>query len=139
MIKFELIDQLPYKQFVRITRGEKPLYLGTPFLGGPRLGADIEATLNKKILIDSNVFSDFWKNKNRNSINAFMFEAEKMSAEVSHIFAVSELFINHETPEEAIREYYESLDSNFNVSIPLGDRDKFISIVKNRFFATSHG
>ncbi len=131
MIKFELANQLPYKQFIRITSGEKPLYLGTPFLGGVKFPEAGKVILNKKILIDSNVLSDFRKNINRSTINSFLYESDQMTAEISHMFAASELFINHESPEMAISEYYESLDSNFNILIPQGDRNEFISIMNN--------
>lgn len=131
MIKFELVNQLPYKQFLRLNTGKKTLYLGTPFLGGTNHGENTNVILNKKILIDSNVLSDIRKNTNRSTIDAFLNEAAKMKAEVSHIFAAAELFINHETPEAAIYEYYDSLDLNFNIFIPLSERDEFVCNVKN--------
>lgn len=131
MIKFKLVQELPYNQFIRISNENKPLYLGTPFLGGVKNDSTNKVILNNKILIDSNIFSDLRKNKNKKNINAFMFEAFKMKAEISHIFAASELFINHKTPEFVMDEYYKSLQSNFNLSVPLSDRSSFINLVKN--------
>ncbi|AOT07594.1 hypothetical protein [Pseudoalteromonas luteoviolacea] len=129
-LEFKLCESLPFKQLLQF-ESDKTVYLGTPFYGYPIFEFNKHIQLKNKILLDSNIFSNIRKNSNRDVIVPLLTQAGHMQAEISHIFAAAELFLNHSKPIDAIQEYYDSLEQNFNLSVPRQDRQAFIRLVTN--------
>lgn len=130
--KFELNECFPFSlSSISGENGGKPIYVGSPFSGYPKLIEGSVIAKQHTLLVDSNIFGDIWKSRNTENIKKLLLQSSNHKLNFSILYAAAETYLNYHAPDEAIDEFFQALRNDYGVTYPSDDILKLKSIVEN--------
>lgn len=118
-VTFDFSGEIPFEvTTIDLSTGDKPIYIGFPFSGYPKVvSGNVSQTVNS-LVIDSNIFGDIWQKRNRDNIEAMINCVKRYGLNFSTIFAASELYLGYSNPDQAMDEFNQSLLDDYQCGYP---------------------
>lgn len=129
--EFDLIGKFPFSLFsIQGDNENKPIYIGSPFSGYPRVIKGHVNYSQHSLLVDSNIMIDIIEGRNTDNIRKLLTMMHMHEMKFSIIFAASEIYLTYHDPDKAIESFASALKKDFGMSFPMGDLNKIVSIIK---------
>jgi hypothetical protein len=109
----------------------KPIYVGSPFSGYPRVKEGFVSAKQHTLLVDSNIFGDIWQSRNTDNIKKLLIQSSNHQLNFSILYAAAETYLNYHAPDEAIDEFFQALRDDYGVNYPVENIVKLKNIVKD--------